>query len=258
MLYIARRIFAAMKRSSMLGLSLAVLGWPLSAARADFVVSTPSGLVDLANEPLSAQVTFNQVGNTLTVTLQNLVVNPTSVGQDVTGLTFKLGTAETATLTSSSGTARTLSFVSPGVYSYSDVAVPGDTGWRFPGSTTSATGTQFTLDWFDRNKLVTGPNAQYTLIGQPGSDGFYHDPNSSLLGGSHAPELATSLTFNLALSSSAPVTISDIQWEFGTTDPGDPGHLDPGHLVPLPPSLLLSLTGVGCIGITLMYRRRAA
>ena len=80
---------------------LAVFALVASSAKADTVFLTPAGST-LGGSPVNASATFNQSGNILTITLQNLQANPTSVIQAISGFRFTVATG-LGTLTSSSG-----------------------------------------------------------------------------------------------------------------------------------------------------------
>src|SRR5262249_44583997 len=90
---------------------------------------TPTGA--MANgQPVAAIATFTTGTNSLTITLQNLLNNPTSIGQSLSGLLFTLSTSLTSagSLTSSSAILRTIA--SNGTYTDSG---PASTGWATQG-----------------------------------------------------------------------------------------------------------------------------
>src|SRR5438128_970132 len=72
--------------------------------------TTGAGATDTVGEPVSAQADFTTGAGTITISLQNLIVNQNSVGQNVSDLYFTVsGTITSPTISSSSSTLRTVS-----------------------------------------------------------------------------------------------------------------------------------------------------
>src|SRR5260370_3440372 len=73
---------------------LLCLGWAGgfsgTAVAGTFTFVTPGASVDTAGESVSAAVTFTTGAGTLSISLTNLTVNPTSVGQNLSDLFFTL------------------------------------------------------------------------------------------------------------------------------------------------------------------------
>jgi hypothetical protein len=226
---------------------LACLGWAATPAEAvPLTFQTATGATDSAGEPINAKATFTLGTNTITVALTNLIVDQTSVGQNVTALSFKISgnVTSTASLTSSSGTVRQIN----GNHTFSDSG-PRSTGWGFD----DPSGPQFTLDWFTRDKSIAGQQAQSTLVGSPGSNNKYNNANGSMTTSSHDPFLAGTLTFTIhAPGVTSSTGISNVIFSFGTTAGDD----HPGFLAaPAPPGLVLSLSGIGCVLLAFGARR---
>src|SRR5205807_800536 len=57
--------------------------------------STPTGAKDKAGETVSANAVVTTANGQITVTLQNLLVNQKSIGQNISGVYITLGTAPT-------------------------------------------------------------------------------------------------------------------------------------------------------------------
>src|SRR5262245_51692645 len=97
--------------------SLFVAGIALTwcqAARADFLI--PINLINNNGNQVHAQANFAFSSGTLTITLRNLLVNPSAINQNLSGLQFHVqGLATPLELVSSSGLERNVS--SKGSYS---------------------------------------------------------------------------------------------------------------------------------------------
>jgi hypothetical protein len=211
---------------------------------ADFVevYDTPSGS-STGGQPVNTQATFTDVGNTLTVTLNNLQANPTSVVQALSGLFFTFNTGQTSgTLSSSSGTERTIA----GNGTYTDGSAV-STGWLVQNNVSGGLGLN----------VLGGAGPAHLIIGPPGSGGVYSNANSSIAGnGPHNPFLDQSATFTLTvpgLTSSS--RINGVTFAFGTT--AGTNNVA-GVVVPEPASLVLFGLGIGCLGLMALRRQYAA
>src|SRR5262249_848702 len=118
--------------------------------------NTPAGAT-LGGQPVDAAVTFTTGAGTIHVTLQDLLANPTDVGQLVSDLSFHIaGTTGniTGSLTGSSG--QEVTVAGNGTTSFGGSP---STGWAFTGGT----GGTFLL-----NVLGTPIGPAHLIIGPPG------------------------------------------------------------------------------------------
>src|SRR5262250_3276295 len=98
-----------MKALKYLACLASALGIVSTALANSFTFVTPSGATDSVGEPVSAQAIFNTSGDMLSITLNNLIVNQKSVGQNISDLEFTLSNVDMGgSLTSSSGLERTV------------------------------------------------------------------------------------------------------------------------------------------------------
>jgi hypothetical protein len=227
--------------------AIAALALTGSVAQAGLITgATAANAKDTAGDPVSAQaiINFDPVNYLISISLDNLLVDPKDAGQNVTGFSFNIAGYNTGavSLSSSSGTQRTLGSSTPA--SFQDTAVS-SVGW---GALTG--GNLLGVDWFSRDKTITGQQAQWTLIGKPDTiSNEYTQLNGSLDNGAHNPFLAGPLTFNFSapgdLSSLTANSFSNFQFAFGTS-PGDDVGGTPRIAVtaPVPPSLALAGAGM--------------
>jgi hypothetical protein len=151
--------------------------------------------------------------NTLTITLVNLEANPTDVAQAISDLSFGLSSGQTSgSLTSSSGIERTVN--SNGTFT--DGAVPVDTGWSLAGLSLDVLGTPI------------GP--AHLVIGPPGPGSNYSNANGSIAGnGPHNPFLEGDVSFTINIPGlTANDSVNSATFSFGTS-----GNVNvPGVVVP--------------------------
>jgi len=224
-----------------------LLGLVMAAgnAYASFIFVTPAGST-VGGQPVDAQAQFTFGAGTLTIVLTNLEANPTSVIQALSDLEFTLGTAaSTSSLTSSSGTERTIA----GDGTFTDGSTV-STGWALSGG-----GTAFKLDVLG---TLIGP--AHLLIGPAGPGGTYSNANGSIAGNKpHNPFLdAGPATFQLALGGVTDnTTITSVTFSFGTTE-GDVGSTVPGVPIPseIPEPDSLALLGFAALLMAFAIRRR--
>jgi len=219
--------------------TFAVIALGSATASADTVTfSTAAGATNSTGQPVSASVTFTvSPSGTLTITLTNTLVNPTSVGQNISDLSFQAGTL-TGTLTGSSGSL--INVAANGTFSSAGTANP--TGWALASSGGS----------FHLTVLGTSTAPARTIIGAPGAGGIYSNANASIAGnGPHNPFLNQTATFTLSIPGLTSVTqLSNISFSFGTT----PGDNVPVTGAPEPATMLL--LGTGLLGVAGVVRRR--
>jgi hypothetical protein len=195
-------------------------------------------------ETQHASAIFVTGAGTLTITLNNLISNPKSVGQDISGIFFTLSNGATVgSLTSSSG--KELSVASNGQYS---IGQPVSTGWALTSS-----GGGFVL------QVLNTPEApEHTIIGTSSngtySGGTYSNANPSIPGnGPHNPFLESGATFTLSISSvTSSTTTTSATFGFNTAA-GD--TLVGIHSVPEPATEMLFLIGAMSTAGFLCYRR---
>jgi hypothetical protein len=191
--------------------------------------------------PVAVEATFTTSTDTIAVSVENTVVNPKSVVQNLSGLGFVLSSGETyGSITSSAGLART---VNKGG-SYSDGSTVA-TGWDLENSFTFPLGTGLRL------YLLGAPSKiapAHTIIGDPDTLGFYSNANKSIAGsGTHNQFLYGPVTFALNVPGvTANTTITAAQFSFNTSQ-GD--YIN----VPVPGSLFL--LGAGLLGLAVWRRR---
>jgi hypothetical protein len=220
-----------MQRKTILKIfALGVFALMIPAANASITVDfTNSG------NGATGEAIFNFGLNSLTLTLQDTVVNPGDVAFNLSGFMFTLTGATGGTLVSSSGQERTVA--ANGTFTNGSTVA---TGWVF-----SASSGTFTV-----NDLAGGgAGPAHTLIGAPNGSNVYSNANSSIAGnGPHNPFLDNVITFNFSFSGgvNADTRPTNIQWQFGTT---------PGFSSSVPEPVSLSLVGGGLLALGLFRKR---
>lgn len=227
------------------GLSAAaVVGLLLSFAPSAGAVTflTPAG----SPGGVDASATFTLGTDSLTLVLTDLLQNPTSAGQTISGISFAIDTPGVPTITSSSGELTTIN--SDGTYTAPSGSSTLDhwTAVYAPDGVTTLTGAK-------PNQLIIGPDSAGGFAGL----GTYSNANSSITK-NFSPWVLGSGTFDLSLPGVLPTsTILGVTFQFGTSTTENqvagtcvvgcsPGNLNPA---PLPPALPLFLTGVGALGL---------
>ena len=236
-------------RRKIFSLGLPVLVFALTASASNVTSVTPPG--SSTSGAVAASATIITGLGFVNVTLTDLEINPTNVGQLLSGLSFTLSNgATTGTLFSSTGTKVTVN--SGGTYS---LGTSGTAGWGLKNNVSG--GLQLNALGF------VGPAG--LILGSPGAGGTYSNANSSIAGNSsHFLSHSVSFIIDIAGVTSA-TTVTSSTFSFGTT-PGqylvkgcmanDPScGLSQVSQVPEPVSLVL--TGSGLIGLFFLRRRRA-
>ena len=230
----------------LLSSALAVMLALASAALGSTITFIGSGTSSGGNtENVSA--VFTTGSGTLTVTLNNLLSNPTDVAQNLSDLFFTLSNGATSgTLMSSSGTELTVN--SGGSYA---VGSSVSTGWVL-----TTMGTSLVL-----NVLGTAVGPAHTIIGTSSNGtyvgGTYSNANGSIAGnGPHNPFLESGTTFTISGPTvTAATTITAATFSFGTTA-GNTLAGTPTSSVPEPTTI--ALLGVGLLAMGTMRPRRKA
>ena len=231
-MYLSRSVLM----SCVVGATMAFSG---AGHAASFSFSGPDSAGDTVN--VSATVTAST--NTLTVVVNNLIVDQKTVAQNISDFTVSVG----GTPITSSGSA----FFTP-TATYVNVAAngtpsagsaPASAGWL----TTYTSGTVHVTDIAGGQ---CGPAC--TILGAPGAGGNYNNANNSIAGNDpHNPFINQSATFVItALGITASTQITGFQWSFGTA----PGVVAGNTPVPLPPAAVLF--GTALVGLGVLGRRR--
>jgi hypothetical protein len=211
-------------------------------AMADQTFSTGAG-ASVGDGPVSAQATFSFSGNTLTVTLTDLLANPTSVGQLISDLFFTIDGATGVSLTGSSAQEITINSDNS-----STLGGTVSTGWIL--NTNSST---FQLCVICAQNQPNPPAPSHLIIGP----GPYTNANGSIAENGpqtpHNPFLNQTATFTLTGDFGTNPTISNVLFSFGTS-PGVEVPGTPGSSVPEPASVVM--LGSGLLGLAGLVRRR--
>lgn len=164
----------------------------------------------LDSQPLYSQVKFETFdGGTLKVTLTNLIENPKSVIQNISGLQWKLddGSAASASIVSSSGRERTVNSNK----TFTDGSVV-STGWALD----PVGGMGYQLRGLGSGTV--GP--KHTIIGLPNASSLYANANGSIKGnGPHNPFLAGDVVFTLSIPGvdhNTRVQLDSVKFAYGT------------------------------------------
>jgi hypothetical protein len=213
----------------------------LSASANTITYTTPSGATESGGNPVSASATFITGPGTVTITLANLLANPTTVAQLISDISFGLSSGQTAgTLASSSGTQRFVA--ADGTWTTGST---GSTGWGVDAGTLHLTALGF-----------VGPAG--LILGPPNGSSVYSAANNSIAGnGPHNPFLALNATFTLNVTGvTEGSTVTGATFSFGTTVGNNVTVGRPPNEVPDGGATVL-LLGAALSGLGLIRRLRS-
>lgn len=180
-----------------------------AASAGTWVFETPIGQL-VGGQPVNARVTITTGAGTIHVELENLIVDPRSVIQNVSALGIALnGGQSDGTLTSSSANLRSVANDT-----YTDFGAA-STGWLLENDyDLGAIG----LRLCDLCAGAAGP--EHTLIGQPNSSNLYANANDSIDGNApHNPFLSGVAVFDLDVPGvTSSTTVTRVRFQFGTED----------------------------------------
>jgi hypothetical protein len=196
----------------------------------------------------NASAIFVTGPGTLSITLNNLISNPRTIGQDISGIFFTLsGGATSGSLTSSSGIE--LNIARNRHYSIGPTV---STGWAL-----TSTGGTLVL------QVLNTPEApEHTIVGTSSngtySGGTYSKANSSLTGnGPHNPFLESGATFNLVVFGvTSSTSVTSATFVFNTVA-GDT-RMGINSAVPEPATAMLLLIGAMSAAGFFYHRRSKA
>ena len=240
-------------------LAALIAAWLVTpVARANTITYFTPGGSSVGDGSVEANATFVTSANTLTITFQDLLSNPNSVGQTLNGVNFTLSNgATTGSLSSQTGMQRTVNGTGPGQYTdvgNSSSPVTGSLLWNYyAGQNSNGAPTP------GQNEVTSLGNmaAKPTIIGPPDSNNAYSAANGSITGGNHDPFLAGPVTVVLTIPGiSASTDVTSVNFLFGTSEgegtvPGD--KIPP---IPEPSTLALAAAGLSVFGVGGMLKRR--
>jgi hypothetical protein len=195
-------------------------------------IGTPSGYTLSSGLPVNATASFTLNEGSISLTLTNLLSNPTSIAQLISGITFNVSGA--------SGSGK-LTTVNSGL-----LCSISDGGAYTTGASDSLT--RWTAShWDTLIKLTTlsGGQPDRLIIGPADEKGKYSAANDSIWK-SHDPSVLGSATFNITIPGvTSTSTLSNVTFLFGSGPEAVP--------VPIPGALLLF--GPGVAGLIALRRR---
>lgn len=241
-----------MIRNLTLGAAALAAMFAFGASANAVTFQTPIGST-VTDGSVDASATFTMGTDGLTLVLTDLLQNPKSSGQTISGISFAVsGAVGSPSLTSAMGPLSTIN--SGGTYTIPSGSSP-LTHW---GTTVSPDGTT-TLTGGQPYQLIVGPDSAGGFTGA----GKYSNANNGF--DNFNPYVLGSATFDIFLSGVLSNSkISDVVFQFGTQagsnlvtgvcSVGCPNTSLPA--TPLPASLPLLATGLGVMGLLARRRKR--
>jgi hypothetical protein len=215
-----------------------MLGAPIGAYANVYDFNTPPGAT-AGGQPVDAHATFTTSLGQVTLTLTNLLANPTSIIQAISDLFFSVSGATGAGTGVYNPTASYINIAANGTFAAA--AAPAVQGWELTDG-----GGNFHL-----NKLCGAScgNPTGLIIGPPGAGGTYSNANSSIAGnGPHNPFIDQTASFTFLLAGvTADSVVSNVVFSFGTA---------PGTFVAVPIPAAVWLFASGLLGLIGIARRK--
>lgn len=229
--------------------TFAVLCWvaasvqPACATPIHYITPTGSSTKD---GPVNAEAffTIDPASHHITLTLSDLLQNPKSDGQLISGIMFVVsGTVSGSVTTANSGKVSNISNGGSYTTAVSDPLI------RWKASSSGTTIYLTTLSGGTPNRLIIGPDSAGGFNGV----GLYNNANSSII--QHNPSVLGSATFDITVPwLTATSTLSNVYFKFGTVNDKTTDVVQGVH-TPLPSTVLLF--GSGILGVGLLgWRRR--
>jgi hypothetical protein len=223
-------------------LSVAAICMSSGSVRAGSItIFTPPGATNpVSGQPVDVTAMFTTSADQIVVVVNNLIVNPNDISQNLSDLFFTVSTGQNSGSINqalSSGTSRTVA----GDGAFTDAGTVSPTHWALQTS-----GPQLLLN------DLTGGQPKQTIIGSPNGSGVYSNANGSIAGnGPHNPFLFGPVTFTLSVTGVTDAsTITAATFSFGTA-----AGQNVAGIVPEPASATLIAIGLTSVTALAAVRR---
>ena len=232
-------------------LAAAVAAMALGPAPAEAVMisfATPTGAT-VGGGPVSARADITTSNGSVSITLTDLLANPTDVGQLISDFFFTVANGNLTGSSQTGASAQEITVNSNGSTTLGPVLnTVAAVDWAY-----SSTATTGLLD-------VLGPGAAgpaHLIIGPPGPGGIYSNANGSIAGnGPHNPFLNQTASFTItAPGVTAATTISSVVFSFGTTSGVNVPGVPVPTAVPEPSGFAMASMGT-LLGLGFAWRKR--